>query len=127
MLKIYFGILTKDIETITENMNRKRIYYNDLISNINKIDNYTHDFTYKKFCGDELVQDAVLRNLELICHELQQTSLHFDNKYIDIDSQKIKSYNDIIERDYEGIELKFIWDIIKNKLPLMRLKVKDMV
>jgi len=105
----------------------QRIYYNDLICNINKIDNYTHDFTYKKFCEDELVQDAVLRNLELICHELQQTSLHFDNKYIDIDSQKIKSYNDIIERDYEGIELKFIWDIIKNKLPLMRLKVKDMV
>ena len=32
---------------------------------------------------DELVQDAVIRNLELICHELQQTDLHFDNKYID--------------------------------------------
>lgn len=43
-----------------------KIYFEDIITFIKRIESYIHDFNFESFEENQLVIDAVIRNLELI-------------------------------------------------------------
>ena len=43
-----------------------KVYLNDILEAIRKIQNYTRNMGFSEFKRNELVQDAVIRNLEII-------------------------------------------------------------
>jgi len=43
-----------------------KAYLSDIIGSINKIEHYTKDMSFQEFLQSELVQDGVVRNLEII-------------------------------------------------------------
>jgi len=43
-----------------------RAYIDDILESIRKIEKYTKGITYNEFVTDELIQDGVVRNLEII-------------------------------------------------------------
>ena len=43
-----------------------KAYLKDILDSIKKIEKYTNGIFFDKFSSDELVQDGVVRNLEII-------------------------------------------------------------
>jgi len=43
-----------------------RLYLNDILESIEKIERYIYGLTFEEFTGSDMIFDAVVRNLEII-------------------------------------------------------------
>ncbi len=50
------------------------LYLKDILEAIRKIEKYTANIDYRKFSEDELIQDGVVRNLEIIGETVKKIS-----------------------------------------------------
>ncbi len=94
-----------------------KIYLKDILKAIGKIEGYMKNMNFRTFSGNELVQDAVVRNLEIIGEAAKKIPGEIRSKYSDIEWNKIAGLRDILIHEYFGVDLEILWDIIQNKPP----------
>jgi uncharacterized protein with HEPN domain len=103
-----------------------RAYINDILEGIRKIERYTDNLSGERFSEDELVQDGVIRNLEIIGEAIKKIPDNIKNQHPDIEWKKIAGLRDILTHAYFGIDLEIIWDIVKNKIPDLKRKMNEL-
>jgi len=92
-----------------------RVYVEDIKEAINKIEKYTGNLTFTEFRKNDLVIDAVIRNLEIIGEATKRIPNHVKEKAPDIEWKKIAGLRDILIHEYFAVDLEIIWDVIRNK------------
>ncbi|MEW6536896.1 MAG: DUF86 domain-containing protein [Candidatus Auribacterota bacterium] len=103
------------------------IYLQDIITCCNKIQRYVGDISYSSFIANELLVDAVLRNLELIGEAVKQISPELRAAHDNIEWRKIAGLRDILIHEYFGIDHEIVWDVIKNKLPKLKKDIEQLL
>ena len=96
-----------------------KLLLSDLLESINKIHRYTSSLDFNSFCENELVIDAVVRNFEIIGEASSKLPKLFTAAHKHINWRSIKNFRNLLIHEYFGIDLKFVWDIIQNKLPAL--------
>jgi uncharacterized protein with HEPN domain len=94
-----------------------RLYLRDIVEHARRIMRYVHGKTYEQFTQDDMLIDAVIRNLELIGEAVKRVPYSVRRKYPQVAWQKIAGLRDILIHDYTNISIPILWDIITNKLP----------
>ena len=94
-----------------------KLYLDDISQAIKKIEKYTKGMSSKELKKDDLVIDAVVRNLEIIGEAVKNIPSRIKDKHPDVEWKKISGLRDILAHEYFGIDLEILWDIVKNKLP----------
>ena len=89
----------------------------DIKTCIDKIFFYTKNLDYRKFSEDYIVQDAVVRNLEIIGEATKNTSRRLRNKHKDIPWKKMSQQRDKLIHHYSGVDYDIVWGVIKKSLP----------
>lgn len=97
-----------------------KVFIQDILSAIKKIDSYSKNIGYTKFREDEQLIDAIVRNLEIIGEAAKNIPSSVRNKYGSIEWKKIAGLRDILIHEYFGVDIDILWDIIKNKLPELK-------
>ena len=82
-----------------------------------KILRYTRDMKHSDFIADQMVQDAVLRNFEIIGEAAKHVPDDFRVRHSDINWRGMAGLRDILIHEYFGIDLVNVWNISKNALP----------
>ena len=100
-----------------------KAYLKDILESIQKIEKYTKELSFNKFASDDLVQDGVVRNLEIIGEAVKNIPDEIKNKKTEIDWRKIAGLRDILVHAYFGIDVDIVWDIIKNKIPKLKIEI----
>jgi uncharacterized protein with HEPN domain len=95
-------------------------FLNDILEAISRVETYTEGTTLDEFSGNQMMQDAVVRNLEIIGEAVKRLPDALRKKYPDIEWKKIAGLRDILAHAYFGIDIDIIWDVIHNKLPDFR-------
>jgi uncharacterized protein with HEPN domain len=103
------------------------VYLEDILKHANRVIEYTQNLTCSEFLNDNRTYDAVLRNLEIIGEAVKNIPQDFRDKYSSIEWRKIAGLRDILIHDYSGISDEIIWDIIENKIPELKIKVKEVL
>ena len=98
-----------------------KTYIEDIVLAINKIEKYCKGMTKEDLINNELVQDAVLRNLEVIGEAVKKIPNDVRQSYSDIPWRKIAGLRDILIHEYFGINMNIVWDVIENKLQALKL------
>ena len=68
---------------------RDTVYLKHIQDTIGDIENYTHQLDHKKFQNNKMVQDAVIRNLEIIGEATKHLSSAFRRSHKNIEWKKI--------------------------------------
>ncbi|MBM4324677.1 MAG: DUF86 domain-containing protein [Deltaproteobacteria bacterium] len=71
--------------------------------------------------------DAVVRNLEIIGEAIKKLPEDIRLKYPEVEWKKIAGLRDILIHEYFGVDHEIIWDIIQNKLPLLKEQIRQML
>jgi uncharacterized protein with HEPN domain len=89
----------------------KELFLLDILVAIEKIKNYTKDFTDKeKFLNNDLYFDATMRELEII----GEASKHLLNlNLLENDWRIVVDFRNYITHHYFGIDIDEIWEVIK--------------
>ncbi len=102
-----------------------KTYIEDIVLAINKIEKYCKGMTKEDLINNELVQDAVVRNLEVIGEAVKKIPNDVRQSYSDIPWRKIAGLRDILIHEYFGINMNIVWDVIKNKLQTLKVAVLE--
>jgi len=106
-------------------MKDDKLYLIHISESIEKIESYMEDVDHTNFMKNSLVQDAVLRNLQVLAESTQRLSDGFKNHYSEIEWYKIAGLRNILVHDYLGIDVETVWIVVVDKLPELKTVVKS--
>ncbi len=101
------------------------LYLADIQEACEKVLKYTKGVTYQDFVRDDLIFDAVLRNLEVIGEAAKHISEETRQRYPDIKWRKIAGFRDIVAHEYFGVDEETVWDIVENEIPALVKMVRE--
>ncbi|MBW2427674.1 MAG: DUF86 domain-containing protein [Deltaproteobacteria bacterium] len=93
-----------------------RLFLDDILAAISKIQEYTADLDYSAFIKDSKTQDAVVRNLEIIGEAAWRLPETVRLEAPEIEWRKIVGLRNILAHEYFGVSLPVVWDIVQNKI-----------
>lgn len=103
------------------------LYLEDIEKSCAKIVRYTAAFSFESFIANELVYDAVLRNLEIIGEAAKNIPPDIRLKYPLTEWRKIAGLRDVLAHAYFGLEDETLWDIVQNKVPTLLIQVRAII
>ena len=94
---------------------------------MDKIDLYMAGVDRERFLKSILIQDAVLRNLQVLAESTQRLTDEFKEAHPDVEWYKIAGLRNILVHDYLGIDIKTVWNIVERKLPELKQVIERRV
>jgi uncharacterized protein with HEPN domain len=96
-----------------------RLFLVDMRKACEKIIRFTQHFTREQFVADEKTFDAVMRDLEIFGEAAKHIPAEVKVEYPEIDWLKIAGLRDVVAREYFGLDIEIIWDIIRREVPVL--------
>lgn len=84
-----------------------------MIEYIDRATKYTNNLTFEDFSNDEKTIDATIFAISQIGELIKNIGKDFQNEHSNIQWHILKGLRNRIVHDYEGINLKLIWTIVK--------------
>lgn len=115
-------------------MNKHKLRVNDYLEHIlhaiERIERYTIGLDESAFLENQLVQDAVIRNIEILgeaANNIKKAHQEFTDKNSDIPWQALYAMRNRVSHGYFQVDLKIVWKTIVIDLPRVRHQVRTLV
>ncbi|MEN9261983.1 MAG: DUF86 domain-containing protein [Thermostichus sp. HHBFW_bins_43] len=95
-----------------------------MINAITKIQRYTSSGE-EQFMGSSLIQDAVIRNFEVMGEAVKNIPDEFRQNHLEVDWSKIAKFRDVLIHQYFQLNLEVIWEIVEGDLADLRIKLEE--
>ncbi len=99
----------------------------DMLIACEKIMRYTKDLSYEDFRKNDIIIDAVIRNIEILGEASKNISKELRGKYPEVGWREISRTRDKIIHFYFGVDLSIVWDIVTVDIPVLQEKLKKIV
>ncbi len=96
------------------------LYIDHILRSINNILEYTNGINKKDFLKNNLVQDAVIRNFEIIGEATKKVSDVYKQTHIEIPWKEMSGMRNKLIHDYIGVDIAVVWKTIKEDLPPLK-------
>ena len=103
------------------------VYLHHILECIARINAYTNAIDEQAFLKDFLIQDAVIRNFEVIGEAVKKVDPALRRKYPDIPWKNIAGMRDKLIHDYMGVDVRAVWGVVEDILPDFQQQVKDII
>jgi uncharacterized protein with HEPN domain len=103
------------------------VYLSHMRDAIAKIERYLAGVDYETFTSDDMMIDAVVRELEIIGEAARNLSGPFVEEHPDIPWSRIKRMRNILIHEYFGVSLKVVWDTTHSNLPQVKMFVQSIL
>lgn len=97
-------------------MKDARLYVIHIQECLQRINHYTQG-DRQAFLDSTLIQDAVLRNLEVMGESIKQLPEEWKRSQPEIEWVKIGNFRNVLAHEYLGVNLEIVWEIIEKYLP----------
>ncbi len=104
-------------------MKDDKLYIDQILDAIRKIESYVSGFGEEKFLEDEKTQSAVILQLTIIGEVSKKVSDETKNK-LKIPWKKIAGFRDRAMHNYFEMNLSVVWDTIQLDIPELKQEIK---
>jgi uncharacterized protein with HEPN domain len=101
------------------------VYVEHILDCIRKIKEFSGGLSFKEFSGNELVQDAIIRNIEIIGEASKKISIDTKQIYFEISWKEIAGMRDKLIHDYLGVDVEVVWRTIKEDIPILERQIRE--
>lgn len=106
---------------------KDRITIQKIIGYIDDIEKYVEGLEAKDFLDDKKTITACAFTVSQIGEIVKEITEETMNTYKDIPWNSIKGMRNRIVHDYENVDLSVLWGTIKDSLPELKDKLKDII
>lgn len=100
-------------------------YIDHILECIRKINEFSSGLSLKEFKLNELVQDAVIRNIEIIGEASKKVSKDTKQTYYKVPWKEIAGMRDKLIHDYLGVDVEVVWKTIKEDIPTLEKYMRE--
>ena len=107
-------------------MSRNWVFYlEDILESARKVQRYTEGLRLEQFQSQDVVFDAVVRNLEIIGEAAKHLPPDARAMMPTVDWNKVAGFRDVIVHGYFGLDVHVIWDVVQSKIPALASSVEN--
>ncbi len=79
------------------------------------------------FMDNRIIQDAVIRNFEIIGEATKQLSDETTLRHTEVPWREMARFRDILIHHYLGIDLERVWLIVETNVPVLKSAIDDLL
>ncbi len=91
------------------------------------IETYNAGVNKMAFLANGMMQDAIMRPIEIIGEAVARISYELQEKHPDLPWLEMRAIRNKIVHDYLEINTDIIWDTVKNDLPSLKTQIKKLL
>jgi uncharacterized protein with HEPN domain len=102
-------------------------YLVHMLQAMERIERYTFQLDEVQFSASEMIQDAVIRNFEVIgeaANNIQRVDPSFAAAHSEIPWQVMYTMRNRLTHGYDKVDLAIVWQSIRNDLPSLYSQIK---
>ncbi len=99
------------------------LYLRHVLDAINTVEEYLRGIDGKQFEATRLLQDGVIRQIEIIGEAVRHVSKDVRKTYPEIPWVDIAGMRDKLIHGYFGVDIEKVWDTAQEDLPVLKQQV----
>lgn len=103
------------------------MYLRDISSSMDRISRYMKGLDFERFSMNEMVMDAVIRNLQIIGEASKKVSLEIREKYREIPWVEMTATGEFLIAEYASIDMLTVWDVVILLLRQLRPYIASVI
>jgi len=103
-----------------------QVYLEHILDSIDKIENFVKGISKFEFDRNVMVQDAVIRNIEVIGEATKKITKQFTQSHPEIPWQDMAGMRDKLIHDYLDVDLDVVWRTVEVDLPLLKELINNL-
>lgn len=97
-------------------------YCSDILDAIQRIERYTFGGR-DAFMAESLIQDAVIRNFELIGEATKRLTPTLTQLRPEVAWRRVAGFRDVLIHQYRGVDLNAVWNVVARELIPLKIAV----
>lgn len=108
---------------MSRDQQRLRDYLMHIVEAVSRIQHYTEDVDELSFLQNEMLQDAVIRNIEIIgeaSHNIEKHYGDFANEHPELPLISAYEMRNAVSHGYFKVDVEIVWKTIQNDFPQLK-------
>lgn len=102
-------------------------HFVDILESAKLTLSYIDNISLEEFHENYLIQDAVIRRIEIIGKAASKISVESKNKYAHLPWKEMKVMRNHLSYEHDDLKLNDVWNEIKNELPKLIEQIKALL
>ncbi|MEQ6377466.1 DUF86 domain-containing protein [Bacillaceae bacterium S4-13-56] len=103
------------------------VFLEDIYNASSKIQTYTNGLSYDEFIDNEMVADAVIKNILVIGEAVKNIPDEIRKNNPQIEWRKMAGMRDMVIHGYFSINYRMVWDVVQNKIPVLKQEIRKLL
>jgi uncharacterized protein with HEPN domain len=104
-----------------------KVFINHILESIQLIEEYSQNISATEFHSNRVVQDAIIRRLEIIGEAVKNLPAIFKHNHPEIPWKQMAGIRDILIHEYFDIDLSLTWAVVYRELPVVKQKLQEIL
>ena len=98
-------------------MHRDYAFLYDILNSAKTAVNYLENVNIEDFYNNIMLQDSVIRRIEIIGEASSKVSIESQKKHPHLPWREMKKMRNILIHEYDDVNLDIVWNTVKKELP----------